>query len=918
MAVSRRRLSGLNTEANYREAPEGALGEALNVVCRRLGIIEPRPGMYQSAVISALADAQRIVPFDGDVVALDDTEAVQLSSGSNITNQGYSAGQLQGFDGFCSAAEMRGNLYIGTQDGVQKVLSKSATGAFFAGEPSFIEFADVTVNASAEASENWLQVGDGCAYRFVVRQEDGNGVVRRSSPSHPMFVENAAAGARRLKLDIYLNTNGYFSNHWIEVYRTASSSAGVPADSYFLVQEHPITVGIIAAGMVTLYDTKPNTELGEELYTNPGLGDSPYNPPRPAKVLAAFAGSLFCGNLTSWSYQFLRSAINVRQVPDMTVDLDVTVGLPTATLNSQSPNYPGLQFREGMVVQHATYFPSGARVTDITGSTVTFDTNASASGSGVTMNASDIIEVTNGVSTERYLANFIVRGSMTNLTIHPAATTGPSGLVNARYVDGYFDFDGTGLPTRWNIYLEAMPDAGPLQIRVTNAVVRWGGQINEYAAGFGDMEADIEPALLEWSLLDQPESFIRGIEQTYVGDRGKALWAAVESGRRLYLTKADEGIYVLDGETHRSGFRLEKLTQQHKPMSPRHICAGPDGLYVWTTEGVVEIGAGGGIKPLTAQRITSKLRRFEASETTLLGNMWFADSEVHLTARQTLADQERAVHLVYNTQTGEWTEWQLSAPSVVGCAPGRPLYGELARMAVLTNDAGTVHLWQVPAIVTESGNEVPPEYYAADLLTGSTQMIATPQATSEANVYSVFLNSALLALPSAGDMLISIAEQWKGIVTDVEHVIETVYEVTFYSRDDDPTVSTLIQVLYAFMARVKLRPQTSTDPLLWRHWIGAYWEMLGPMSLYRCYAGASSSDSEIELRALQKSRKFPPYDDLTLSQMGWAPRYLFHRKHATAREVEPYLQIEEAGAIWALGAVSMEERRASRLKHRNV
>lgn len=914
--VSRRRLSGLNTEVDPHIAPEGSLAKALNVVCRRAGTIEPRPGLYQSSQLSNLATAQAAHSYDGNVTIIDDTESVQAVSGSNITNQDFGAGAVAGYDGFCSAVEANGNLYIASQDGVQKVLAHTGTGAFMAGEHQFQEVLIAAVNNSSRAAENWLANGDSVAYRAVLRTEDGNGVVTRSAPSTPYFVTNSSGGARRVQVTVYVNDEGYYSNTYIELYRTKANAVSTPAQEYFLALEHPVTAFVVSSGSVTLYDTLPDDELGIELYSNPGEQGEIYYPPQRAKALASFAGSLFAGNLTSPQNKFVNFKLTAPNNSSVTANLDLTNGSPTGTLNSETPNYDGASFVEGMMVHHATYFPNGALVTDITGSTVTFSENAGASGSGLSIESYDTIEITDGTTTETYLSYYVVYNVMTNVAsgFNPI-TTGPSQLVTARWIQGYNSAAGL---TDYSCYLEELPGTSvTLQIRATNAQARYSSEINEYASGFADFDQDIKPALIEWSNVDEPETFIRGISELYIGDKGKAVWSMVPSANRLYITKAGEGIYTLDGESEQSGFRLQRLTKRYHPMSPRHICDGTKGLYVWTDKGVIQIGASGSIDNVSEQRVNTKLEVFEAAETGLEGCMFSADNEIHLVARQTLANVERTLHLVYHEQTDQWTEWDIAETPIAGCSPGVPLYGQQAKFSLLTEDSGDVRLWSAPTVITDSGNEVPPDWYWGDHRAASSQILDVPTATSEDNVFTFDFDFTFYqqTIPSAGDMLIGTDHDWKGIVTGVEDLGGFNRRVTFYSRDN-AAVSTTMQILFAFDTEVQLNAQTSDDPLLWHHWVSAHWEMSSPLSIYKTTVGSTSSMSPTESEVVQRAGNYATFSATTPTQPGFAPRYLYTPKHSRARTVSPYFKSHEVSS-WRLTAVSLKEYQVSYTSVRN-
>ena len=54
------KASGLHTNNNYYNAPQGSLSEAVNVVCDRTDVIEPRRGLVQYEQAEADQDQNRV------------------------------------------------------------------------------------------------------------------------------------------------------------------------------------------------------------------------------------------------------------------------------------------------------------------------------------------------------------------------------------------------------------------------------------------------------------------------------------------------------------------------------------------------------------------------------------------------------------------------------------------------------------------------------------------------------------------------------------------------------------------------------------------------------------------------------------------------------------------------------------------
>jgi hypothetical protein len=175
--------------------PEGALLEALNVIHRRAGMLEIRPGFPDSVALLSkpTGSIKQIIPFASDAI---------IFSKNGSTWQTHIRSTLASKTGVLAppdeltykphCAEGRKNLYYASGEGLQK--STSAAGAWSrAGlDPVTIHVVDAGTGSTGIAANTAV------AYRAVIRRTDASGYIIRSAPSGRAVYRNTAAAIHRL------------------------------------------------------------------------------------------------------------------------------------------------------------------------------------------------------------------------------------------------------------------------------------------------------------------------------------------------------------------------------------------------------------------------------------------------------------------------------------------------------------------------------------------------------------------------------------------------------------------------------------------------------------------------------------------------------------------------------------------------
>ena len=449
---------GLYTDPNPHGAvPKGALKTAKNVVLRRDGLLEPRPGFERSSASLTGTDPSQLIPYDGDLLIVEKnggTEKTDWYNAGTPTNvKDDDSADLDWDMDHIGAAESRGNLYIATQDSVRKLTSKSDTAAKKAGAPIPLSISLNTAGAGVV-----LDQYGGRAYRAVIRRTDANNVIVRSPVSAASIVDHG--GATSQKVDVVVDFDSAevegtatagTPKDVLEIYRTpqvvgSASANGIPGEEYFLIDEHELTAAEAAAGTYTFADNKADALAGAALYTNPSqegiLQNNDYM--HVAKDLVEFKNSLFAANTRGpHRFSFTQLASYVDQTGNAAGIGYRTV--LTGNTTSSDPDITGVSagdrvgLKVGMIIS-GTGIPNKARISSISGSpphTITMTVNATATGNP-TLTFDDVIRVKVGALEDFYYSVAQIDGwaqFIENVNRNAwVGSDGPSTYVYARFL----------------------------------------------------------------------------------------------------------------------------------------------------------------------------------------------------------------------------------------------------------------------------------------------------------------------------------------------------------------------------------------------------------------------------------------------------------------------------------------------------
>ena len=912
-SITHKSFRGMNNDVNPLGASEGLVKDALNVVFRRPGMAEPRDGMRGSdpSDHSGVAAVQRMVSYRGKVVLLDDAE-VNLSeedaSASEVTFFGGSLGN--GYNGYCSAVEMRGNLYMAHEEGPLKITGPTDTAAERAGvSNAYAQISNLFWADETAESISWWQNGYTIGYRAIVRRTDANGVVTRSRPTELVFKQNTDGGLRTPTLDIAVVAE---AGDVIEVYRTRSVNGTVPPAQTFLAFEY------VYGTASSFYDRCPDDNLGAAMPFDEG--------PRPAvpyagKCLASFAGSLFLGNVTSPQYLELapRDGSGVKDAYTEAV-ASVTSGSDTITVNTINRQPAGSQLAVGQYIwgDGVTIPGGGVYIDAVSGTgpwTVTMSSNAIGTDPSVALRISEVVELSNGAGGVAGVVLDTIRAqSYIGVQLEAQTTADRRGTDHG---DASFDLGAVRFyePRPGGRLSYPSGTAFAYAIRASNGDTMFTQEFATFEDGSGTpFSQDVEPALLMWSLLDQPEMFTPGVGQAYVGVQSKAIWSLESRGDRLFIFKED-GIFVLEGASERSGFRIDKLDSDHIVMTPRHTCVTEFGVAAWTKAGVILVDDGGAIRNLSAHVVDEWLGRFgdPSDDPDEIGGQLFynaEDHELHLIAKNgqnaNPGDYEY-VHLVWNSHTNAWSRWELKWPALAGCSPG---YAG-RRVAFFTNDTSprVWHDLRRVNLAFENPEEMGLSDQLAEFFLGSFSYVLA----GSDSAYFDYTPTAETLLAAGDGWILNNSARY--IVTSVQSLGGGVYRVHLYADPDHQTLTSTgtrnAWVLYAFTSSLRLHAQGGEGDAP-KFWESVRWKQAPGSRVYQATVGARSStyrsdESEVQTNKLDRADSYVPTYDADIDV--WHPRYLFGRNHATAEFVEPFIQIREAGAYFGLNGAEIRYER---------
>lgn len=899
-------------------APPGGMLIADEVVIRRDGLVEPRPGFSAADEFGTLTSLRRMVDFQSSYFGVKlDTTQTKWTNGTAIKTEAATPAELSWTIDAIKGQEARKNLYITTSDTPRKICAPLDATAYPAGLPPL-----QIVTTSLVAPGGNFAVNTLVAYRAVLKRTDANGTVVRSAPSGN--IDYFALVDRYPVISAMWGPNqNILTGDEIELYRTISfvppTLGTPPSEYYFLAGVHRVTAAeqgtLGAAGEITFTDTKTDQELGAALYTNPDeQGAENANEPLPvATSMALFNGSLFLGDLT---YQH---HIDLTWLDGLAVLAGVSAGIGvrvvTGDLATGSPtilnvsNTTGLQV--GMLVAGTAgvnwtnpFLP--VHVLSIVGTTVTVSENYTGAPLVTTpLGFADAIkiETLNGSTSEYFAVDSVPyflaalavgrkNTSLINYAASPYRQTASS-LVIGRSIGANIGVMGNDAGKTYTYSFSGETRS----VRLTRKLGSEAGfrvsatHGNEYQPALPLISANTPqvstqetiPAGLAWSKNLEPEHFsLLHTDQTGV-ERSRIL--ALHAVKNALLVCTDQGLWRVSGAGANSGFRIDQRDRSVRILYSESAVALGDKVYIFSDRGVFECDENSTL-PLTENPLASVLapvqKAIGAGSRTAHGAWMVAnrkDNEVLVGVPDPASvgglTRTRWIY-VFNRLTGTWVRWLFDSEcGIYHNADALLRFQEAAdtRTERATSDVGYGADRGYPITVTS--------------FTGKTVTIAGGSG------WSPIAGSGVTAI-DAGPLAYLVTE-----VIDATHVV----------LDRVPPVGWNTQVGYdAFGSIILPIANTAKNPGMLKNWGegNVWWSSLTGMRSYEISTYSSEALTDIgQTRVVSEERIASPEENGGHPADAEAFRFVVPRNHSKATRLYPQVTIFQALSRWALEGITI-------------
>lgn len=675
---------GLVTRPNkVGQYPIGALAKADGAVMRSAGTIESAPTWSTVTTVSPSPTQAFFVSDASHLCVLCKGSANwnlwYIKSDGSVYIQSLTTSFVPlsaiGSDGVCGLTIVRNRLVITTKIGVFIVdLSVSPASAPADVRPSgvvpcSIKFGTYTLVSSSDSAPALLPAETHAAFLGVMRRIYDDGYEISSPPSAATELHNvlAANAVDAAQVNFYTPTGSYHPNEYegffLDLYRTRSQGYSFDGfgtytqvnfgDSYYLSSS---TKKDNTVSTYLIVDRVTEDQLGEALATNQAVAGAaaiPLSPP-PCHAVATFQGHTFYINYFDraqvsfgaafywgWTADASPSSIRKRSVGHHQATCDITSGSPVAT---------NLSNTDGMVV--GQYFSTtglalSGVIVSLTSTTVTVDSNASSTGSGLDCSARDVVEV-NGttISADSY-PTFVRDQMFSTIGVHSYHVPVTVADISLGSITEPFPQPSGGALLRVN-------GTESISIRATRGDY-WVPKLPRIEASEAAREyaGKWVPYGIQWSEQGQPENCP---PSNYAAAGVGELYNGVSTRDALWLFASD-GLWRLSGNGGSVGdgydWRIDPIDQTLSLADRRALCVHNDMVYAYTNRGLVAIDSAGNVAELSARRIGDVLP----------GQAWSGADWGSSTSVWMYADEDNdEIHLrtptawyVYNTNTQAFT-----------------------------------------------------------------------------------------------------------------------------------------------------------------------------------------------------------------------------------------------------------------------
>lgn len=898
--------AGLYTDPSaFGSASPGALRTADDVVIRRKGSVQPRPGFqggeFTGATLNEIYGYVDFVGATGTPAHLtvgepDTTNTTFWSTGNAVTKA--ETGALPWTRGHIFGAVARRFLYLSTSDYVRRLISTSDTTADRAGAPP-----PFLVLRTGSASGTAVLTVTTVSYRAVVVRKTSTGLVVRSAPSNRVIFKNTSVGTVDAVMTALVHeADDNAATTTIELYRSlAVDNPDLPPDEHFFVREIQLS-----SYSASITDTTPESQLGGKLYTNEdqeGLENSNYRPPQ-AKDVHEFNGSLFLANLT-YPAQY---RVQFKVTSGLTAATSAGIGQRSlsGTYTNGSATVTGVAdtsgFRIGQIIDNGLAewadVTNFVRVTSIVNNTsVTFSSTYTGSTGSKARAVYDSIRINSNyfpVGTSYYPETLARFWNDVDFATPLLGTGAYSPDVYALTEDTRLaTYDGSSAaytdPTFRTVTFRAIaPTASPFTIYATHGS-EYSPALPEPTASGQAADQDVFPSGVAWSKNLEPEHFSL-VDVELIGSDQADSWRIMKGRDSLWVLKRD-GIWRCTGAGRDAGFRFDPISGA-RILHPTAAATMHGDVFVWTDQGVLNLDSGENV--VQSMPVRNLLQPAQVSCGDLASHgIWMAsnpkDREILISIPDVDDLGASDYVLVYNLNTQSWTRWFSDAGWVVNCAfapkSGSPPPSGQQGMLRLGLD-GTY----TAANLVELVEHVQPNAFDLSYSTTLTS-VTGQQVVVAASAWD----------PQVGDALVGGGDLDFFIVTAVASATSvTVHKTGFVTGGEG------IVAYVGFTSVIEPLAMTAKNPSLLKNWSDGS-NLWG--SIVGLYQYTQSFTSSVSQTAVSYTNTLT---DLVASVLGTAHagiarsmRFLVPRNHARTDQLFPKLTIRQAGAQWRWDGISL-------------
>jgi hypothetical protein len=913
---------GLVTNAGRLVAPPGSLEVADNVVIRKPGVVEPRPGVTDLTLgwSPPTSNVQKLWEYDGKPHAYTSAGFFQIYSSTErqlVNTAGSTIDPALFRNDLLPIAQARGNCYVGTQKGVLKLTGSTDT-AF---EESGVQPAlSPVLSASAAGSPTAVATGYKVAYRLVVKRTDANGIVTRSAPSGALTYSNTS-GATRNVLVLAVMSSTYagsflLTSDEIEVYRTRAFTTATTIDEEFAY------VGLTNT-TTGLMDALTDAQRGAALYTSPSQGGATSENQRPPACgcMETYKGHLFFGNTVTPFRKTVSANVSLVDLAGTATGVGYRRISGTATISTSTitlmANTTGLQ--AGMIVSMynggTNIFAQNTYIVSVdSASQVTISAPAISTYTG---NADFVDAVQVGgqwkpVFTSDSTGVYTTLSPMeSGIGAYASATSASSASTT------YFARSITPPtpPYAYTFVIEEMvrssQTASTATIKATHGD-EYSPALALYAATATDMDRDVFKHGLAWSKRDEPEH-APPLNYAQVGDKKASLLGLASTRDSLFILKED-GIWRLSGPGGNglNAWRIDPFDTTTFCVLPQSIQKLNNRIYFLSNKGVARLSESG--VEVVSRPINDEVKRViyaaQSQQTTygfygLAGDpvletppYWAsAANETENEYLLTIATADTlSGTLVYNELTNAWTTWSLATSGGYSFGYSFPyaMAWSPSERSVLIGTANT-YGWVRKFTVTGTESFIT----GYDSRSDGELAVTISTVTGSANSYTVTYSAAKLL--RVGDVVVDSA-QLAYVVTSVTS--STIVVVT--SRVNGTTYTAPSTgagyVAAAATATVRARPFVvpSMAHKLWSHIKAGFAELRGATSLHITSLSNSGSASNNATAQVSELVSVPYYHGMTASYRGNDFKMNVPREQARSRDLWAGVEIKTALGNWQL------------------